>query len=51
MPTITPGNSLQLFLLSARWLVCFDKNEYCLDTGQTCLREMIQVCGLGSREW
>lgn len=35
-----------LTVFTARWLVCFDKNEYfCLGIGQICPREMIQVCG------
>lgn len=49
MPTITPGDSLQLFLFPARRLECFDKNEYCcLGAGQTCPREIIQVCSWGA---
>lgn len=46
MSAFTPVNSLQFFLLSARWLVCFDKNECCcLGDSQRCPRKMVQVCG------
>lgn len=44
-------NSLQFFLFPARWLVCFDKNEYfCLDIGQIC-QERDSSVWLGSRKW